>query len=201
MQAPQRPKSVECRLKAVDLACRRGDRVLFSGLSLKVEPGGACHIVGANGIGKSSLIRILAGLAAPWLGSVECEGDVGLIDDRLGLDPRLPLGHALRFWAQIDDYDSMSPSARLGLSDLLDVPVRYLSTGQRKRAALARLIAQAAPIWLLDEPLNGLDRAAAELTMTLATEHLAAGGICIVASHQSFALPGMATLDLAEFAA
>jgi len=197
MQAKPRP----CRLKAVDLACRRGERLLFAGLSLTVEPGGACHIIGANGIGKSSLIRILAGLAAPWIGSVEREGNVGLVDDRLGLDPQQPLGRALRFWSRIDGHDSIRPSGRLGLSDLLDVPVRYLSTGQRKRAALARLIAQAAPIWLLDEPLNGLDRAAAELTMALAGEHLEAGGICIVASHQPFALPGMATLDLADFAA
>ncbi len=190
---------------AADLACRRGDRVLFAGLSLALAAGGACHIIGANGIGKSSLIRILAGLAAPWAGSVEREGGVGLIDDRLGLDPQQPLGRALRFWAKIDGHDSMaalkSLGARLGLSDLLDVPVRYLSTGQRKRAALARLIAQGSPIWLLDEPLNGLDHAAAALTMALASEHLAAGGICVVASHQSFALPGMAKLDLAEFAA
>jgi|SRR5579863_233652 len=205
MQAEPRPKANECRLKAVDLACRRGDRVLFAGLSLAVDPGGACHIIGANGIGKSSLIRILAGLAAPWIGSVEREGGVGLIDDRVGLDPQQPLGRALRFWARIDDrideHDSIAPSARLGLSDLLDVPVRYLSTGQRRRAALARLIAQHAPIWLLDEPLNGLDHAAADLTMALVSEHLDSGGICIVASHQSFALPGKTTLDLAEFAA
>ncbi len=197
MQATRHP----CRLKADDLACRRGDRVLFAGLSLTLEPGSACHILGANGIGKSSLIRILAGLALPWVGRVERQGTVGLIDDRLGLDPQLPLGRALHFWARIDDQDASAAAERLGLSDLLDVPVRYLSTGQRKRAALARLIGQQAPIWLLDEPLNGLDSAAAALTMTLATEHLTSGGICIVASHQAFALTGLATLDLADFAA
>jgi heme exporter protein A len=190
-----------CRLKAQDLACRRGDRVLFAGLSLALEPGRACHIIGANGIGKSSLIRILAGLAAPWSGFVQREGTIGLIDDRSGLDPQQSLGRALRFWAAIDGHDSPDPALRLGLSDLLDVPVRYLSTGQRKRAALARLIAQDAAIWLLDEPLNGLDHAAADLTMALAAEHLDQGGICIVASHQPFALAAMTTLDLANYAA
>jgi heme exporter protein A len=197
MQQIRRP----CRLKATDLACRRGDRVLFAGLALGLEQGAACHIIGANGIGKSSLIRILAGLATPWAGSVERLGAVGLIDDRSALDPQQPLGRALHFWAGMDGDYITAPAARLGLSELLDVPVRYLSTGQRKRAALARLIAQGSPIWLLDEPLNGLDSAAAELTIELAAEHCAAGGICVVASHQPFALGGMATLDLAEFAA
>ncbi len=197
MQEPREP----CRLQADALACRRGDRLLFAGLSLRLDPGDACHILGANGIGKSSLIRILAGLAPPWAGSIERQGAIGLIDDRPGLDPQQPLGRALRFWAALDDGEVSAPAHRLGLSDLLDVPVRYLSTGQRKRAALARLIAQDAPIWLLDEPLNGLDRAAAELTMVLAAQHRAAGGICVVASHQAFALSGMATLNLAKFAA
>jgi heme exporter protein A len=190
-----------CCLRATDLACRRGDRVLFAGVSLALQAGSACHILGANGIGKSSLIRILAGLAAPWAGAVERTGTVGLIDDRPALDPHLPLGRALDFWSGIDENDAGAAEARLGLADLLDVPVRYLSTGQRKRAALARLITQQAPIWLLDEPLNGLDSAAAELTMALTVEHLQGGGIAIVASHQPFALTGMTTLDLAEFAA
>lgn len=197
MQAIRHP----CRIRAVNLACRRGDRVLFAGLTLALEPGDACHILGSNGIGKSSLIRILAGLATPWVGAVEREGSVGLIDDRIGLDPQQPLGRALQFWAGIDGADSSAATARLGLSDLLDVPVRYLSTGQRKRAVLARLMTQQAAIWLLDEPLNGLDSAAAALTVALAAEHLDAGGICIIASHQPFALGTMVKLDLADFAA
>jgi heme exporter protein A len=196
MQAVRDP----CRLEATDLACRRGDRVLFGGVSLGLAPSGACHIVGANGIGKSSLIRILAGLARPWAGSLEREGAVGLIDDRCGLDPQQPLGRALGFWAGMDRGDPGAAVDRLGLSDLLDVPVRYLSTGQRKRAALARLIAQGAAIWLLDEPLNGLDSHAAALAVALAGEHCAAGGICVVASHQPFALGGNVSLNLADFA-
>jgi heme exporter protein A len=190
----------DCSLAANDLACRRGDRVLFAGLSLALAPGEACQVVGANGIGKSSLIRILAGLLRPFAGGVERAGAVGLVDDKPALDPHLPLGSALAFWQRMDGAAD-NTLARLGLADLTDVPVRYLSTGQKKRAALARLIGQAAPIWLLDEPLNGLDSDAARLAEALAAEHCAAGGICVIASHQNFALPDMRGIALADYAA
>lgn len=189
-----------CSLAADDLACRRGDRLLFAGLSLSLAAGEALHILGANGIGKSSLLRILAGLLAPFAGTVARTGDVGLIDERPALDPHQPLARALAFWQRMDGAAD-NALARLGLAHLTDVPVRYLSTGQKKRAALARLIGQAAPVWLLDEPLNGLDRDAVRLAQALAAEHCADGGICVVASHQGFALPGMRTLALADYAA
>jgi heme exporter protein A len=189
-----------CRLIAHDLACRRGDRLLFRGLSLSLSAGEALQVAGANGVGKSSLIRILAGLLGPYAGTVERSGMAGLVDDRHALDPQLPLGRALAFWRRIDR-PAEHAASRLGLQDLLDVPVRYLSTGQKKRAALARLIGQGAPIWLLDEPLNGLDTDAARLAETLAAEHCAGGGICVIASHQPFALPALKRLDLAGFAA
>ena len=195
---PRRPDRL--RLAAQEIACRRGDRLLFRGLSCDLAPGEALHVAGPNGIGKSSLIRLLAGLTPPLSGTVACEGAIGLLDERPALDPHLPLDRALAFWRRMDDAQAI-PLDRLGLAQLLDVPVRYLSTGQRKRAAFARLIGQAAPIWLLDEPLNGLDDAAARLAETLAAEHCAQGGICVIASHQPFALPGMRRLDLAEYAA
>ena len=88
----------------------------------------------------------------------------------------------------------------LGLADLLDVPVRYLSTGQRKRAAIARLIGQQAAVWLLDEPLNGLDKDAAALLETLVHDHCQRGGIAVIASHQPFGLEGLRSLQLADFA-
>ena len=190
-----------CRLTASDLACRRGDRVLFRGLSLALAPGEALLVAGANGIGKSSLIRILAGLLAPFAGSVGREGDAGLVDERPALDPHLPLAAALAFWARFDGADAAEAAGRLGLGGLGDVPVRYLSTGQKKRAALARLLLQRPPLWLLDEPLNGLDRAAAALVEALVADHCAAGGIAVLASHQSLALPGAGRIELAEFAA
>ena len=189
-----------CRLSADDLACRRGDRVLFARLSLAVESGAALHITGTNGCGTSSLIRVLAGLLAPFAGRVTHEGLAGLIDERPALDPHLPLARALAFWSALDG-TTPAPLERLGLAALGDVPVRYLSTGQAKRAAFARLITQNAPIWLLDEPLNGLDDAGAALALELTREHLASGGIAVVASHQPFALSGIARIALADYAA
>ena len=188
-----------CRLSAADLACRRGDRVLFARLSLAVESGTALHVTGANGCGKSSLLRILAGLLPAYAGTVVREGNAGLIDERPALDPHLPLARALAFWSALD-HAATVPLERLGLGALGDVPVRYLSTGQAKRAAFARLIAQNAPIWLLDEPFNGLDDAGAGLALELTGEHLAGGGIAVIASHQPFALPGTARLALADYA-
>jgi heme exporter protein A len=182
------------RLIVRDLACRRGERVLFAGLSLTLEPGEALHVRGPNGIGKSSLLRILAGLLPPFSGMVEREGAVALLDERPALDPLLPLGRALHFWAELDG--AAADIAPLELADLIDVPVRYLSTGQKKRAAMARLLAQRAPIWLLDEPLNGLDNDAVALVETLVAEHCAGGGICVIASHQPFTLSAARTLDL-----
>ena len=187
-------------LHASGLACRRGDRVLFAGLSLALEAGEALQLAGANGIGKSSLMRILAGMALPYAGSVERRGTVGLVDERPALDPAAPLGRSLDFWASIDGPLPEGALTLLGIARLTDVPVRYLSTGQKKRAALARLLGQRAAIWLLDEPLNGLDTAACALVERLVGEHCAGGGIAVIASHQPFALPALTRLDMAEFA-
>lgn len=189
----------ECRLTAKDLACRRGDRLLFARLSLDLAAGQALQVAGANGLGKSSLIRLLAGLMRPFSGSVERVGTTALVDEKPALDEHQPLGAALGFWAALDHGNA--PLDRLGIAGLMDVPVRYLSTGQRKRAALVRLIGQQASVWLLDEPLNGLDTHGVTLVETLVAEHCAAGGIAVVASHQPFTLPGLLRLDLAEFAA
>ena len=202
MQAAATP---DCRLSAHDLACGRGDRVLFAGLSLTLAGGQALQVAGPNGIGKSSLIRILAGLLDPYAGSVTRSGEAGLVDERPALDPHLPLAQALAFWERFDGRphaaDIAAAASRLGLDALGDVPVRYLSTGQKKRAALARLIAQGAPVWLLDEPLNGLDNDAVALVEALVAQHCAAGGLAVVASHQAIALPGATRLDLRDYLA
>lgn len=188
-----------CRLIATDLACRRGDRLLFRGLSLALEAGQALQISGPNGLGKSSLIRVLAGLLPPYAGTVDRVGGIGLLDEKPALDEHLPLGQALNFWRGVDGGGAIP--VELALDPLLPVPVRFLSTGQRKRAALARLTGQQVPIWLLDEPLNGLDRDAVAMCEALVTTHCANGGIAVVASHQPFTLPGMAVLTLADYAA
>lgn len=189
-----------CRLAAEDLACRRGDRILFRGLSLALEAGDAARVAGPNGIGKSSLIRILAGLLEPFAGSVSREGEAGLVDERPALDLHLPLGRALAFWERFDGR-AAEAIGRLGLGSLREVPVRFLSTGQKKRAALARLIAQGAPVWLLDEPLNGLDSDAVTLVEAIVAEHCAGGGLALVASHQPMSLPVPRVIALRDFAA
>ena len=189
-----------CRLAVQDLACRRGDRLLFARLSFALEAGQALQLAGSNGIGKSSLIRIIAGLLPAFAGSVDRHGALGLLDERPALDPHLPLGQALAFWQRIDGAGE-NRLEQLGLAALLDVPVRYLSTGQKKRAALARLLGQQAPIWLLDEPLNGLDTRGVAMVEQLTADHCRAGGIAIIASHQPFTLPGMNRIELLEYAA
>lgn len=186
-----------CRLEAHDIACLRGERLLFRGLSLGLKPGEALQVIGANGTGKSSLLRILAGLMRPFAGEVVRRCDIGLLDERPALDPDRPLGEALAFWRRLDKGEM--PLERLGLDELMDVPVRYLSTGQTKRAALARLIGQGAPVWLLDEPLNGLDTEAVTLAETLVAEHCAGGGIAVIASHQAFALRSMQYLAIEDY--
>ena len=191
-----------CRLAARDLACQRGERALFRRVTLDLASGQALQVTGANGSGKSSMIRLLAGLGRPLAGVIERTGNVALLDENAALDPHVPLGRALDFWAILDGADHRSAvTDRLGLAALLDIPVRYLSTGQRKRAAFTRLMAQGAPIWLLDEPLNGLDKAAAGTIEELVAAHCEAGGIAVIASHQPFTLPGMALLDVESHAA
>ncbi|MDA0818796.1 MAG: heme ABC exporter ATP-binding protein CcmA [Proteobacteria bacterium] len=191
---------MQARLTATDLACRRGERVLFRGLSLDLSAGDVLHVTGENGTGKTSLLRILAGLLSPYSGEVSHEGAIGMLDERPALDPDQPLGEALRFWQQVDGCgDPAETIAAMELVPLLEVPVRYLSTGQRKRAAMARLLCQQAPIWLLDEPLSGLDDRAQARIAEAVSAHAAAGGIVVLASHQPIAVERLRVFALAEY--
>lgn len=188
-------------LAADNLACRRGERLLFRRLSFRLEAGAACHVTGANGAGKTTLIRALAGLTTPYAGEVRREGALALLEERSGLDPDLPLGRALAFWFGLDG--AQEPDgimAALRLTDLAEVPVRYLSTGQKKRAALARMVSQRAPVWLLDEPLSGLDTASQGLVSALVQDHCAGGGIALIASHQPLDVGGMTSFAIEDYA-
>ncbi len=190
------------RLIASDLACRRGDRILARGVSFELGAGEALHVTGANGIGKTTLIRTLAGLTSPFAGKMSREGKIALLNDRPALDPDLALGRAIQFWARIDRAGNpdIATTDLLGLTPLLDVPVRYLSTGQTKRAAMAVVIGSGSAIWLLDEPLSGLDSGAIEVVTQQIERHLTNGGIALVASHQQLAISGLETLALGDYA-
>ncbi len=167
----------------------RGGRILFEDLSLRLEPGEAAVALGPNGTGKSSLIRIAAGLLRAAAGDVEA-ARCSLADEALALDARLSLSKALGFWARMDGTDAGHGMDAMGIGHLADVPVRMLSTGQRKRAALARVVASGAPLWLLDEPANGLDSDGLERLTGAMAAHRAAGGAILAATHQPLGLPG-----------
>ena len=170
-------------LRFEEVSCRRGGRLLFEGLSLELRPGDALQVTGPNGSGKSSLIRLAAGLLRPERGKVEA-APLALGDDQLALDRELALADALRFWGG----DVAAGMTALGLVDMGEVPVRLLSAGQAKRAALARVAASCAPLWLLDEPANALDAQSVERLASLVDNHRASGGAVLAASHQP--LPG-----------
>ena len=170
------------------VACVRRGRALFANLSFALGNGDAVLVTGPNGVGKSSLIRIAAGLLAPAAGQVERDGGVALLTEAHALDPELRLADALGFWT--GRARAGAALAAVELSAMAEAPVRILSTGQRRRAGLARVVASGAPIWLLDEPANGLDTGGVELIGELIADHRVHGGIAVVATHLPIALPG-----------
>lgn len=185
------------------VACIRGDRLLFERLSLTLKRSDALWLRGPNGAGKSSLIRLAAGLLRPAAGMVERRERVALIDEAVALDVELPLRRALDFWARVDTVDGHTVDRamdEMGLAPLAEVPVGMLSTGQRKRAAMVRVIASGAPIWLLDEPANGMDDAAQARLVAAIVKHRANGGAVLLASHFALGIPDLAELDMGSLA-
>jgi heme exporter protein A len=212
------------RLRAANIAIERGGRRLFSNLSFEVAEGEALIVLGPNGVGKSSLLRVIAGLLPLADGALVGEGGaadldlaeqahyVGHADALKGvLSPR----ENLQFWAAMlapwPDYskkggvsvDKAGTTAeqaldRLGLPQVLDLPVNALSAGQKRRVALARVLVAERPLWLLDEPLTALDETAQRLFVAVLREHLAAGGLAIAATHGAIDLAGARQLRLGE---
>ena len=190
-------------LRLDSVACIRGDRLLFENLSLVLKRGEALWLRGPNGAGKSSLIRLAAGLLRPAAGTAQRHERVALIDEASSLDAELPLRRALDFWARVDTVDGHSVDRamdEMALAPLAEVPVAMLSTGQRKRAAMVRVIASGAPIWLLDEPANGMDDAAQARLVAAVAKHRANGGAVLLASHFALGVPDLIELDMGALA-
>ena len=186
-------------LRFDNVALVRGGRMLFRGISFALNTGDALILTGANGVGKSSLLRLAAGLLKPIAGTVSRNVSLTLADDMLALDMDKSLNAALTFWARIDgrsDIDVATALNSLGIAHLADVPVRMLSTGQKKRAVLARTIASGAILWLLDEPANGLDKDSVAQLETIIADHRSKGGAVLIASHLPILAQGATTLAL-----
>lgn len=170
-----------------NVAVVRGNRMVLRGLSVTARAGDIIWIRGANGCGKSTLLRLVAGLLTMTSGEVSAEGRIALADENLALDANLTVDAALHFWAEMDGASADERDAALSdmdLQGLANIPVRFLSTGQRKRASIARVLASKADIWLLDEPYNGLDSASCARLDQAITARAASGGIVLVAAHQ-----------------
>jgi heme exporter protein A len=200
-------------LSAHGLTCVRGDRPLFTGVDLAVGAGEWLHVRGTNGSGKTSLLRLLAGLSPPEAGEVRWQGEPiapNAQDYRRAL---LFLGHHaavkdeltgaenLRLAAQLDDVEAAPAEVlqalhRFGLKGREDLPVRFLSAGQKRRVLLARLMIRKAKLWVLDEPFTALDGRAVEMLGALVGEHLAGGGMAVITSHQPVPLAGGKVLEL-----
>lgn len=201
------------------LACVRSERTVFAGLDFEVGAGGALVLTGPNGSGKSSLLRLLAGLARPaagrlaWNGADVAEdaeahrGRLHYVGHADAVKPVLTVAENLNFWLAVrtegDDLAGRAAAAldAFGIGRLADVPGRFLSAGQRRRLALARVLAAPATLWLLDEPRTALDAEAQAMLDAAIARHRGSGGMVIMALHGGDRPEGAATLNLAEFAA
>lgn len=193
-------------LKTFALGVGRGDTVLARDVALSVPAGRGLMLRGPNGAGKSTLLLTLAGLLSPLEGSVVLEGH----DDDLGpafhhcghrnaIRPRLTAVETLEFWCGINGNPAMPVAEaidRVGLRRQAKLDAAYLSAGQQRRLALARLLVSARPVWLLDEPTSALDAEGQKLLVELIGGHLAVGGIAVIASHDSIALENLAVFTL-----
>ena len=213
-------------LTAEKIACTRGDRKLFDGLSFRVSAGQALAVEGANGAGKTSLLRMIAGFLAPAAGRLVLKSAqteitdaeergkaIGWLGHHDGLKPQLTVREQLDFFARLyrpplrpslaqapatgtspasasraGEADLISVLERVGLARQAELPCRYLSAGQRRRLALARLLVSERPLWLLDEPFAALDAAGQALIAQLMARHCGHGGIIIAATHDPLGL-------------
>lgn len=200
-------------LEARAITCVRGDRELFSRLDLQVSTGECLHIRGENGVGKTSLLRLLTGLASPesgevlWSGvpikkeSSEYHSKLLFLGHRDALKEDLTALENLRMYAAIDgidlsDVEAFSTLWRFGLKGREDLPVNCLSAGQKKRVLMARMLTRRAQVWILDEPFNALDTQAVLELQSLIGQHLEGNGLVVLTSHQPLAISNLRVFDL-----
>jgi heme exporter protein A len=200
-------------LSAHGLACVRGDRRLFSGLDLTVAAGEWLHVRGENGAGKTSLLRLLAGLAQPDAGEIRwCGQKIGTADEEYrqnllffghhgALKEDLTALENLEFAAAMDGEalsmeDALRALQQFGLKGREQLPVRVLSAGQKRRVMLVRLATRKAKLWVLDEPFTALDVKAVDLLSNLISAHVTAGGMAVLTSHQAMPIPGGRVVQL-----
>jgi heme exporter protein A len=200
-------------LRGIDLACVRGERPLFSGIDLAVDGGDWLHVRGANGVGKTSLLRLLTGLAQPSKGQIRWHdqpiaacaaayrnallylGHLGALKDDLTALENIELAGALD-GSPPARTEVASALHRFGLQGREELPVRFLSAGQKRRVLLARLVTRKARLWVLDEPFTALDAKAVTMLSGVIAEHLAGGGMAVITSHQPITVAGGKALDL-----
>ncbi len=206
------------RFTGIDVVCLRAERIVFEGLDFALKPGAALMLRGANGSGKSSLLRLMAGLGRPLSGTISWN-DTDIADDPEAHNRHLHfVGHAdpvkpvltvvenLAFWAALRDRADTAGAAgealeRLGIGHLASVPGRFLSAGQKRRVNLARVLTAPTDLWLLDEPQTALDSQALRSLETAIADHRRDGGMVVVSSHAEAGLKDPVTLDLGAFQA
>jgi heme exporter protein A len=198
------------RLEASELACVRGGREVFSGIGFAIGGGEALAVTGRNGAGKSSLLRLIAGLVRIAAGRLVLTGgdpdlplaeQVHYLGHQDALKPSLTVAENLDFWTRYLGGGDPAPAlAAAGLDAVAKLPAGYLSAGQRRRLSIARLVAVRRPVWLLDEPTSALDRPAQDRLAELMRGHLTGGGIIVAAAHGPIGLNGAKELRLGEHA-
>jgi heme exporter protein A len=196
-------------LVARHLSCIRQDRLIFRDVGFSLEPGAGLWIRGRNGAGKSSLLRQISGLLRPSDGAIHWQGEdiyrepdgyrrsFRYVAHQDALKVSFSARENLAFWVAYHGHGNAGAALRaFELETIADYPVRILSAGQKKRASLARLLASPAPLWILDEPVSSLDSGYVAHFRAMLQEHLAGGGMALLATHQDLDLPELHVLDL-----